>query len=179
MAEICKNPDKLTPETRILYDKFFAECKRQGLNIDVTETWRSAERQKELRATGRSKIARSLHQDGLAFDIHNDGKEGLYNDAVMRKCAVIAKKIGLSWGGDFNNFYDACHFQNDNPVGSIKKGDEEMIVKKKIEINGNTKDVEVIEKDGHNFVKLQDLADHWIHVNYDDMKKKIIVEARA
>lgn len=39
----------------------------------------------------------------------------------------------------------------------------------KIKLNGVIKEVESINKDGHNFIKLQDLRDDKIHIGYDGM----------
>jgi len=127
MAEICKDINKLTPETKILCLRFLELCKAQGLNIKITETWRSEERQKELIKSGASKINHSLHQDGRAFDYCQNVKGDLYPDTIMRKCGAIGKSLGLYWGGSFQNFYDSCHLQNDKPVGTIKAVSDEYI----------------------------------------------------
>ena len=47
--------------------------------------------------------------------------------------------------------------------------DEEMIKKINVKLNGKVKQVESIEKEGHNFVKLQDLNDGKIVISYDGM----------
>uniref|UniRef100_UPI00307ACC8F lysozyme n=1 Tax=Zhenhengia sp. TaxID=2944208 RepID=UPI00307ACC8F len=47
------------------------------------------------------------------------------------------------------------------------KEEEEVIKKVKIKLNGVTKEVEAIEKNGHNYVKLQDLRDGKINIGYD------------
>ena len=46
----------------------------------------------------------------------------------------------------------------------------------KIELNGVMKDVNVIKKDGHNFVMLQDLRDDKIVVGYDEKNKLPVVK---
>ncbi|WP_069999455.1 M15 family metallopeptidase [Cellulosilyticum sp. I15G10I2] len=123
----CRDINKLTPETKILCLRFLAECKAQGLNIGISETWRSEERQKEMIKSGASKITRSKHMDGLAFDFYNNQVGNLYPDDIMRKCGAIGKKLGLYWGGDFKGFYDSCHLENNNPVGTIKAVDDQYI----------------------------------------------------
>ncbi|WP_082238815.1 lysozyme [Niameybacter massiliensis] len=45
--------------------------------------------------------------------------------------------------------------------------EEEVIKKVKIKLNGVEKDVDAIEKDGHNYVKLQDIRDEKIDISYD------------
>lgn len=59
------------------------------------------------------------------------------------------------------------------------KEDDEVVKKVKMQINGVIKEVNAIEKDGHNYVKLQDIKDHFIDVTYDSIKKIPVVEARA
>ena len=39
----------------------------------------------------------------------------------------------------------------------------------KINLNGTVKEVEAINKNGHNYVKLQDLRDNYIEIGYDKM----------
>lgn len=53
-----------------------------------------------------------------------------------------------------------------------------VIKKKKMKLNGVIKDVNSIEVDGNNYVKLQDIQDHWIRVDYDSMAKIPVIEAR-
>lgn len=58
------------------------------------------------------------------------------------------------------------------------KEDTYVIKKKKVKLNGVIKDVNSIEVDGNNYVKLQDIADHWIKVDYDSIGKIPVIEAR-
>ena len=44
---------------------------------------------------------------------------------------------------------------------------EHKVEQQKIELNGVMKDVNVIKKDGHNYVMLQDLRDEKIYIGYD------------
>lgn len=46
---------------------------------------------------------------------------------------------------------------------------EEVVKKVTIKLNGVEKNVDAIEKDGHNYVKLQDLRDGMIDIGYDSM----------
>lgn len=48
-------------------------------------------------------------------------------------------------------------------------GSDEVEKQIKIKLNGKTKTVNVIEKDGYNYVKLQDLRDDKIEINYDGL----------
>ena len=54
----------------------------------------------------------------------------------------------------------------------------DMVTKTKIEINGTIKEVDIINKDGFNFVKLRDLSDA-IVVDYDQARKLPIVKSKG
>jgi hypothetical protein len=54
----------------------------------------------------------AFHGFGLAFDIYIDIPGLNYDETLIRKVAVIAKKIGFSWMYDIAG-YDSCHFQWD------------------------------------------------------------------
>lgn len=107
--------DKLNSNFKIKVDKFVAECPE----IFITESWRSEERQKELRAAGLSQVAHSNHQDGLAIDIafkddpKTPGVDPIYptNMDPWRKVADVAKKYGIDWGYDLWK-WDKPHFQD-------------------------------------------------------------------
>lgn len=47
--------------------------------------------------------------------------------------------------------------------------EEEVVKQIKINLNGVVKQVQAIEKDGHNYVKLQDLRDNNIQIDYNTM----------
>lgn len=56
-------------------------------------------------------------------------------------------------------------------VQAKMKGGEYVVTKAKVVINGVEKEVNVINVDGNNFIKLQDLRDDKIAVGYDSTKK--------
>ena len=58
-----------------------------------------------------------------------------------------------------------------DPLAFIKEriGGEEVEKQIKIRLNGVEKEVTAIEKDGHNYVKLQDLRDDKICIDYDGL----------
>ena len=112
----------LHPELQEICTAFVAECRKQGLIVGISQTWRTKAEQDELYAQGRTKAGSivtncrypySPHNWGVAFDIYrNDGK-GAYNDSDgwFRKCGQVGKKMGLFWGGDFRSFVDKPHFE--------------------------------------------------------------------
>lgn len=65
-----------------------------------------------------------------------------------------------------------------DPARYIIKEDDEVVQKIKIEINGVIREVEAINKEGNNFVKLRDLTDA-IKVEYDPKRSLPIVKSKA
>jgi peptidoglycan L-alanyl-D-glutamate endopeptidase CwlK len=112
----------LHPELQIIHDQWLAECRRQGLNVLVTQTWRTKAEQDALYAQGRTtkgnivtncKYPNSPHCWGVAFDFCRNvkGKEYDDSDDFFRKVGEIGKKLGLTWGGDFKSFVDKPHLE--------------------------------------------------------------------
>ncbi|MDQ3158781.1 MAG: M15 family metallopeptidase [bacterium] len=96
------------------------KCAGQGLEIVITEGFRSMARQNELYAQGRTKPGNivtnarggeSLHNYGVAFDICFvvNGKRTYTGD--WNKVGSIGESIGLEWGGRWKSFIDRPHFQ--------------------------------------------------------------------
>lgn len=112
----------LHPELQEICDTFVAECRKQGLIVGISQTWRTKAEQDELYSQGRTKPGSivtnckypySPHNWGVAFDVYrNDGK-GAYNDSDgwFARCGAVGKKMGLFWGGDFRSFVDKPHFE--------------------------------------------------------------------
>ena len=197
----------LHPELQEIIKDFLAECKKAGLPVLITETLRSREEQNALYAKGRTapgnivtkcKYPFSPHCWGVAFDFCRNVKGRAYDDSdgFFAKVGAIGKKYGLFWGGDFKSFTDKPHLEMKKylPQNSVKtlankysmpenfikswKDDEEVITKTKIKLNGVTKTVEAINKDGNNFIKLQDLRDGKIEVGYDNTAKLPIINSK-
>lgn len=120
--------DKLHPELQVCVNKFLAECKKQGLNVLVTETLRTLEEQEELYAQGRTKPGKivtnckgfeSPHCWGVSFDFcrNEKGREYDNTDGFFEFVGEIAKTIfdgteyDLFWGGDFKSFVDKPHIE--------------------------------------------------------------------
>lgn len=123
----------LNPRTRRKVEAWLADCPE----IFVTEAGRSAERQAELFANGKSEVRVSNHQKGLAVDIAFRGKELYPKDhSRWRKVADIAKKHGLEWGYDLwfsrYKYVDKPHFQ-DNGLNSKEIEANERILERRME----------------------------------------------
>lgn len=130
--------NELNPVVKKQAELFLQKCKEQGLNIKITETYRSQERQNYLYCQGRT-VAQatakgitnsfaqkyckpsakqvtwtlnSNHTGKKAFDICQNiiGKE--YDESVLKKAGAIAKTVGLDWGGDWTSNTDMPHMEN-------------------------------------------------------------------
>ena len=97
------------------------KCAKKGIYLIITEGFRSKEYQDALYAKGRTAPGKivtnakgstysSQHMWGVAFDIAINDRKLLYDTATIRKVAVIAKGIGLGWGGDWKSIVDTPHF---------------------------------------------------------------------
>ena len=123
---------QLHPRLQKIIPKLIEECKKQGINIKISECFRTVEEQNALYAKGRTKPGNivtnakgssysSMHQWGVAFDfyldmdIDKDGKKSddAFNNAkkTFNKVGKIGKKLGLEWGGDWKSIVDLPHFQ--------------------------------------------------------------------
>ena len=113
-----RNISALTPLAQTACNMFMAECKRQGLNVLITETYRSQERQNALYKQGRTKdgqvvtwTRKSRHTSRMAWDICKNVKGQEYSDkSFFKECGKIAKKLGITWGGTWAT-PDTPHFE--------------------------------------------------------------------
>lgn len=163
----CRDIKELSAQAQKACALFMEKCKEQGLNVLITETYRSQERQNYLYEQGRTRpgqvvtwTRKSNHTGRNAWDICKNVKGHEYDDKeFFNKAGKIAKDLGITWGGSWST-PDAPHFE----IKSDWKQPNNLI---KINLNGNIKEVEAINKDGHNYVKLQDLRCDKIEVDYD------------
>ena len=95
---------------------FLEKCKEAGLDIFITETYRSQKRQNELWEQGRTKPGQivtwtlnSRHTSRRAWDIAVNGNN-LYDMSVIRKAGEIGKQLGITWGGMWSP-PDYSHFE--------------------------------------------------------------------
>lgn len=80
---------------------------------------RTQERQNKLHAQGRTKSGivvtnakdaiLSQHGWGIAIDFAINDSAHVYNAKYLSKVGVIAKSVGLGWGGDWKDFVDTPH----------------------------------------------------------------------
>tara|TARA_R110000868_G_scaffold114344_2_gene306422 strand:+ start:5808 stop:6959 length:1152 start_codon:yes stop_codon:yes gene_type:complete len=112
----------LLPEVQAKADLLIEMAGNIGLDIRITEGYRTPERQNELYAQGRTtagkivtwaKAGESYHQSKKAFDVCFIGKEPYpTNDTKWKQLADIGKSIGLNPGYYFpQGKKDSCHFE--------------------------------------------------------------------
>lgn len=112
--------NNLVPKLKTLMNKFLVECKKQGIDLIVTQGFRSTLEQNALYAQGRTmpgkivtnaKWGQSAHNFGKAFDICFlvNKKASYVGDWV--KVGAIGELCGLTWGGRWKSFPDKPHFE--------------------------------------------------------------------
>lgn len=131
----------------IVYAKqteLIAEAKKAGINILITDGFRSTEEQNVIYARGRTEEGQivtqvqgghSYHNYGLAidfalrttkgkvvWDMKYDGNGNGKSDWI--EVVEIAKRLGFTWGGDWDNFPDYPHLQMDfgYSIRDLRKG---------------------------------------------------------
>lgn len=114
----CRDIKELNPVAQKACNLFMAECKKAGLNVLITETYRSQARQNYLYEQGRTRpgsivtwTKNSNHTGRMAWDICKNVKGKEYSDAkFFEQCGAIAKKLGITWGGTWKT-PDRPHFE--------------------------------------------------------------------
>ena len=187
----------LHPRMMGLANKLVLECDKKGLKIKITDTWRTKSEQDKIPSVNTQvKYPHSYHCWGIAFDIcRNDGR-GIYDDSdgFFAKVGKIANSIGLDWGGNlWTDFVDKPHFQI-STFGTPKqliqrygtpenfkktwKKEGYKVEKTKLELNGAVKEVQIINHEGHSYVKLRDLESKDVRISFDYVKKMPIVTTK-
>lgn len=113
----CRDIGALTPLAQQACDLFLAECKRRGISIFITETYRSQARQDYLYEQGRTRpgnivtwTRNSNHTGRMAWDIAVNPPLALYDYATLHIAGQAAKDLGITWGGEWDT-PDRPHFE--------------------------------------------------------------------
>lgn len=114
-----KNLNLLKGESKKIFSFLLQECYRQGINAQISESLRTAERQLELYNAGKSKakeVYQSMHFYHIACDIFvdNNGKYDLsQNPRIWQICQELKldSEYGMVWGGNFKSIKDQPHFE--------------------------------------------------------------------
>lgn len=115
----CRYINELAPVAQTACKLFFQECAKAGIPIFITETYRSPARQKYLYEQGRTRpgtivtwTLNSNHASRLAWDVAVSPPLNLYDTATLNKAGAIARKLGITWGGDWAaSNIDRPHFE--------------------------------------------------------------------
>jgi hypothetical protein len=108
------------PRLRDVLTETEKRARERGIEIQVSETKRDANRQAEMVAQGKSQTMNSRHLTGNAADIFIQNPDGSANwdFEAYRPVADIAKEVAaekgyddLVWGGDWKTLKDGVHFQ--------------------------------------------------------------------
>jgi|GEM_PF-344475 len=117
-TERIDDPMLLEPNTREKVMKIISDARHLGIELMIYETYRSAQRQKELFEQGASKIRFvGVHHYGLACDLVKriNGEPNFKGDFEF--LGQLARKNRMIWGGDWGHpglkpsFYDGDHVQ--------------------------------------------------------------------
>lgn len=112
--------EALYPDVKEKAERLIKKMKELGMDIRIVEGFRSAKKQNYYYSKGRtssgnvitnSEGLESYHQYCLAFDVCF--RRYGYNppDHWWDRLGEEGKKLGLQWGGDWENFPDRPHFQ--------------------------------------------------------------------
>lgn len=115
----CRDLSQLAKVAETACRLLFQECFKAGIkNVFITETYRSKERQLYLFEQGRTRSGQivtwttsSRHTSKLAWDIAVGPPQSLYDVATLTKVGAIARKLGITWGGDWKSNIDRPHFE--------------------------------------------------------------------
>ncbi|MFD1019886.1 M15 family metallopeptidase [Thalassobacillus hwangdonensis] len=137
-------PNELHPVVDGKKEELISKSAEKGIDIIITDGFRSVEEQNRLYERGRStggnivtnvKGGGSYHNYGLAidfalrlddgnviWDLEHDGNDNGESDWM--EVVAIAKDLGFEWGGDWPGFKDYPHLQMDFGlrVGELKRG---------------------------------------------------------
>jgi peptidoglycan L-alanyl-D-glutamate endopeptidase CwlK len=121
-----RDPADLHPAVFKRAQAFVNECRKQGIEILITSTYRDAESQAELYAMGRTKPGKkvtnakpgqSWHNWRCAFDCvplrhgkpvwNTTGPDG----ELWERIGQIGEACGLEWAGRWKSMKEMAHFQ--------------------------------------------------------------------
>lgn len=129
MSICCRDINELVPLAQEACELFLKKCAENGIDIFITETYRSQERQDELWAQGRTKpgsivtwTRNSRHTSRRAWDIACGGGD-LYDINVLNRAGAIGKSLGIIWGGGWES-PDRPHFEIEESWERPKEEDE-------------------------------------------------------
>lgn len=167
LTNACRDISELTPTAQKACNLFLEKCKTSGLNVLITETYRSQERQNYLYEQGRTRpgnkvtwTKNSRHTSRRAWDICQNVKGKEYADSgFFKACGNIAKKLNITWGGTWKQA-DTPHFEIDVEWTPPEESeDNEMTTEERIKFNELVNAVSylrtIVDKLGDRITKLE------------------------
>ena len=134
VTKTCRDLSELTEQAQRAWKLVLENCKAKGLNVLITETYRSQERQNYLYEQGRTRPGKkvtwtkqSRHTSRRAWDICKNVKGQEYSDSnFFKQCGEIAKELGITWGGTWLGSPDTPHFEIGVDWKEPKKVDSDL-----------------------------------------------------
>jgi hypothetical protein len=113
-----KHLESLHQRVKPIFERFIKELKKRGFDVYITSSYRTFEKQAELKKLNSKNASPGLspHNYGMAIDINvRDGltwlrKASSKEDWEKSGIPEIARSMGIRWGGDFRTYYDPIHF---------------------------------------------------------------------
>ena len=117
-----RNIADLLPPVQERCRNFLYACRKEGIELLVTCTYRDIESQKALYAQGRTKPGKivtranggqSFHQYRVAFDTVPlvNGKPVWEDEHLWHRVGALSQSFGLEWAGTWKRFSEEPHFQ--------------------------------------------------------------------
>lgn len=114
--------NELNPKVKVKVEAFIASCKKAGIDVLITSTYRDGESQNALYAQGRTKAGKIVTNAKAGDSWHNwrcavdfvpivNGKAAWNDTALFTKCGEIAESCGLEWAGRWKRFKELAHLQ--------------------------------------------------------------------
>ena len=126
---------ELLPIVQAKAHAFIDACKKEGIDIIITSTYRDNASQDALYNQGRgnpgkivtnAKGGESFHNYRCAFDFAPivNGKVNWNDSALFTKCGMLAESVGLEWAGRWKSFKELahCQFTNGLSLSDLKAG---------------------------------------------------------
>lgn len=151
--------DNLAPNTKAAAYEWYQFCLDNNIDILITETIRTKEKQAEYVKTGASQTMRSWHLVGQALDFVPVTSTGgtdytAYFQPSIQRAIAEAKRLGFKWGGDWSGGWDKPHLEYqykgygmDKKLDQVREDDQPMTAEEKKQFDALQKTVEAQAKE--------------------------------
>lgn len=155
--------------------------------VDENEAWQSVKDGDTAFHCGAKRYRHPDCRNGNAIGVElcsrkNSGGKYYFKDGTVQRAADLTRSLMKKYGVDVNHVLRHYDVTGKNcPAPFVENGaawknflnrlreDDEVEKQIKIKLNGVVKSIKAIEKNGYNYVKLQDLRDGKLDVDYDRM----------